>query len=655
MLGSLLRRWAQWEGYRPLDSIPQMPVPSGETVWILGVNGGSHDAGAALVQVRAGEARLVLNAEEERWSRTKHECGLPVHSLQAALSLVHSQGGSPEQIVAAACGWDFAAFVETWVGEVGAELPRSLGLLRAQGTVDVPAARGLPRCVRRHIGSHVQGVAVVAHHDAHAWGSWLLSPWGQDEEPTLVLVIDGMGDRGALSVYLAAQGDLALVYQHDSVFDSLGLMYQWLSSTQGGWTPLASEGRLMGAAAWGECDRARNAIYQELRAMLILGDDGSVGLDRQWIQWHLTPRRPYGVPLRKVLGEPISTSKLWDPNAVLDPHNLEVPELTQQRLDRAAAIQLVFEDAVRHVLDHWVRRTGVRRVVWTGGTALNAVAALRIGEACPHLQLWTPPMPGDNGVAAGAALRLGQHMGWITTVQPLRHAFVGGGGLTSTGIEHALLGFHGSVVEIPTSELPERLAGWLYAGAVVGLAQGQAETGPRALGHRSILADPTRDDALERINQHVKRREAVRPLAPMMLAEDAQRFFEIVPMEGHDPWSAWRWMVRCARARPGAAQALPAVVHVDGSSRVQVVDPHVDPLLGATLSHIKAHTGIACLVNTSLNVGAPIAHSAEDVLRTLSRAKDLHGVVIVGDDGRSWLAFLPDRDAGRELAGWVAG
>jgi len=390
----------------------------------LGVNGGSHDAGAALVQVESGEARLVLNAEEERWSRKKHECGWPIHSLKEALSCVQSRGGRPDQIVAAACGWDFAAFVQTWVRQVGAELPRSLGLLRAQGTVDLPAARGLPRHVRRHVGRHLNGVAVVPHHDAHAWGSWLLSPWAKDPAPTLVLVIDGMGDRGALSVYLAREGQLNAIYQHDSVFDSLGLMYQWLSSTQGGWTPLASEGRLMGAAAWGECDRSRNTVYQALRNLLVLGDDGAVGLDRQWIQWHLTPDKPYGQPLRKVLGEPIPKDRLWDPDAVLDPHNLAVPELTQQRLDRAAAIQLVFEDAVCHVLDHWVGQTGARRVVWTGGTALNAVAALRIGEERPDVELWTPPIPGDNGVAAGAALRLGWDRGWISAVHPLRLSLI---------------------------------------------------------------------------------------------------------------------------------------------------------------------------------------------------------------------------------------
>jgi carbamoyltransferase len=177
----------------------------------------------------------------------------------------------------------------------------------------------------------------------------------------------------------------------------------------------------------------------------------------------------------------------------------------------------------------------------------------------------------------------------------------------------------------------------------VGLAQGAAETGPRALGHRSILADPTRADALERMNVHVKRRERVRPLAPMVSAETARALFELPPGSDHHDLAAWRWMVLCARARPGTAALLPAVVHVDGTARLQIVDARVDPLVGSILDGTRRRKGMGALVNTSLNVGEPIAHTATDVVHTLLRAKDLHCVVLVGEDGLGWVAARANR------------
>lgn len=633
---SLLRRLGRWRGHVPVadpagrDALDGIRDALRDRGALLGVNGGSHDAGAALVAVEDGEARLVLAAEEERWSRVKHDHGAPTHALAEAAALAERLD---LPILARACGWDFPAFAATWMRTLREGLPDSLGLLRASGFVDVGVAARLPRVVDRALGTTAPLLA-VPHHDAHAWGSLLLSPLHDQGEDVLVVVIDGMGDAGSLSVYLARGGrEPEQVYANDSVFDSLGLMYQVLSSTQGGWTPLASEGRFMGAAAWGEQERATNAYYPRLRPMLHLGEGGEVRLDREWIRWDRDPRRPYGAPLQAVLGPPIPTERLWDPNAVLDPGRLDVPELTQARLDKAAAVQALFEDAVEHVIDHWLGATGARRVVWTGGTALNAVAAMRLAERRPDVQWWTPPFPGDNGVAAGAALRAAWQSGAVDRVRPLDHAFLGGAAITRAGIDRALHGASLHVEEVPARDLGGWIAARLVDGEILGLAQGQAETGPRALGHRSILADPTRADALERINAHVKRRESVRPLAPMMLADEALARFVLPAGTTHHDLHAWRFMVRCARARPGTCERLPAVVHVDGSSRLQVVDPLLDPVCAAILEGMRDRTGHAVVVNTSLNVGEPIAHSEADVLRTLLRARDLHGVVLVDEDG----------------------
>jgi carbamoyltransferase len=636
---------ARWYGYYPEQGTHRSVKHLRHRLsqgpgWVLGINGGSHGAGVALVRIEGGEGSLILNAEEERWSRRKHEWGFPTHALDAALTTLASYGAGPEAIQVVACGWDFAAFAGSFLREIVSGLPSSLGLLRDTGLLDLDVIRTLPRRLARRLGRRDTAVLTVPHHDAHAWGSLLLSPFHGEGEAVLVLVADGMGDAASLSVYLAREGQVPeRIATNGSLFDSLGLMYQVLSSTQGGWAPLSSEGRYMGAAAWGWKDRAANPFYARLRPLLSLEPEGRLRLNRRWMRWHRTPKNPYGAPLCGVLGPPLQASQLWNPDAVLDPDRTDLPALTRERLDKAAAVQLLFEDGLAHVLDHWLAATGARRLVWTGGTALNCVASLHLMEryADRGLQLWVPPFPGDNGIAAGAAMRLAWTTGRMQRVRPLQHAFLGGAAITTAAIRDALRGAPVRVYQVAGEHLGDHLAQRISDGAFVGLAQGPAETGPRALGHRSILADPTRGDALERMNVHVKRRERVRPLAPVVSAETARALFEFPPGSEHHDLAAWRWMVLCARARPGTAALLPAVVHVDGTARLQLVDAGVDPLMGAILDGMRRRKGLAALVNTSLNVGEPIAHTAKDVVRTLFRAKDLHCVVLVGEDGRGWV------------------
>jgi carbamoyltransferase len=193
----------------------------------------------------------------------------------------------------------------------------------------------------------------------------------------------------------------------------------------------------------------------------------------------------------------------------------------------------------------------------------------------------------------------------------------------------------------------------LAAGFVLGLAQGPAEAGPRALGHRSILADPTRADALATLNARVKRREAVRPLAPMCTRAAARTLFDLLPGASAADDAAYDHMVLCARARPGTRAQIPAVVHVDGTARVQIVRPEHDPLCHAILCALGRRVGVEVCINTSLNVGEPIAHTAEDVVRTLFRAKALHGVVLVDEHGQATLVTRPDTAAGAEIMAWT--
>ena len=168
---------------------------------------------------------------------------------------------------------------------------------------------------------------------------------------------------------------------NDSMFDSLGAFYSVVSSTQGGWTWLSSEGRYMGAAAWGDMDRARNPYYARLRDVLHFGANGEVRLNRAMANWYCDPfDHPYKQALTEILGEPLRPDQLWNPDAVLRVEDIHHRPDTKDRLDKAAATQLVFEDAMIHVVDHLLRTTGASRLVLTGGVALNAVGNMRLLE-----------------------------------------------------------------------------------------------------------------------------------------------------------------------------------------------------------------------------------------------------------------------------------
>ena len=553
--------------------------------------------------------------------------------------------------------WDHGRFAIEWGAHVlellPAGLPNLIRDLRGSGggdaLVHVPSVLGAPARLAEALSRPVRPLVGLRHHDNHAWGSWSLSPFFGAE--TLVLVVDGMGDDASISAYRTRGRSLERLALHAGFADSLGLMYQAIATNQGGWSPLSSEGRFMGASAWGDRNRLTNPVYRSLRSVLELGPNGSVALNRVAARWIVDRRRPYGGILAEALTAPVPLEQRWNPDAVLDPDDVRHPELTRARLDEAAALQLVFEDAIVHVVEHLIRSTGLSRLVWTGGTALNCIASLHLLEAfdrdwfervlgrSDQLELWVPPFPADAGVAAGAALQVARHVGpgGPLPVRPLVHAFLNGPIPTTARIRAALDAAVGISVE-QVDDWPEWLAEQLANGAILGLYHGAAEAGPRALGHRSILADATDPDIRDRINAQVKRREAVRPLAPMCTREAAERLFELQPGAAANDYAAYDFMVQCVRARATARERIPAVVHRDGSCRIQIVRPDVDPMLHAMLQALGRRTGVEVSVNTSLNVGEPIAHSPEDAIRTLKRARDLDGLVLVGDDGTAFVA-----------------
>ncbi|MFQ6029234.1 MAG: carbamoyltransferase N-terminal domain-containing protein, partial [Dehalococcoidia bacterium] len=395
----------------------------GERVYLMGIGPCGHNSGAALIEASLERGvHLICNEEEERYTGIKHYAGYPEHSVESVRRRLADLGIGPKAIHACLASWNYVDFI-------------SSGLRVAFEHAPVSLALSIPSCSPKFNGIHVwqaieapmrlgkqlgldgpMPIIAMRHHDNHAYFSYGVSPFNRSKDPVMVTVLDGYGDDGAISLYIAEGNKLKRIRSNGSTFDSLGALYSIISSTQGGWTTLSSEGRYMGASAWGNNDRLTNPYYRQLRQLIYFRNEGQVYVNRAMTNWHKWGElRPYNAALKEILGEPIPLKDMWNPDAVLRVEDIKHSPMTQERLDKAAATQLLFEDVLFHIISYLIRTTGSHKLVMTGGTALNCVANMRLLEhfdttyyerylgkkACLHL--WVPPTPGDAGVAIGAA------------------------------------------------------------------------------------------------------------------------------------------------------------------------------------------------------------------------------------------------------------
>lgn len=653
----------------------------GETVFLVGIGlPGTHNAGISLVEVtQADGPRLIVNNEEERFSGNKHTTEYPAQSIEAMVATLRAMGRDIGDIDAWLTSWDYFALAGMLTRTLVEEIPQSLMLARVADATAFDRRRldAMTRSPKKlgqqlHLGGPVRLIC-MPHHGNHAWFSFAASPFPDDGEPVAVAVLDGTGDTGSVSLYVVRNGEMRLLYCNNSMFDSLGMFYSVVSSTQGGWTWLSSEGRYMGAAAWGDMNRASNPYYKRLREVLQFRGNGEVRLNRAMANWYYDPSiKPYKRPLIEILGEPLKPEQLWNPDAVLRVEDIKHRPDTQDRLDKAAATQLVLEDAMIHVVDHLLRSTGAHRLVLTGGVALNAIGNMRLLEHFDEawfeknqarkarLHLWVPPVPGDPGVVIGAAWQFA-HLAGAPRGAPMTHAFYCGTPPTGADIAAALQAddiASQRIGDVSTAEgrnaIADLMAYAVSQTGVIAIYQGAAETGPRALGHRSILANPCDPAARERLNERVKYREAIRPLAPMATLEAAQQHFELLPGASDADYNAYNYMVLTAHSKPGAREKIPAVIHADGTGRIQIVRQADDPLVYAYLKAMGRRVGVEMSVNTSFNVAGPIAQTPQQAIDTLRRSKGLDAVLMVADDGAVHAAWHGgERDSGR-FTGWLA-
>lgn len=539
----------------------------------LGLHFGSHDASAALVI----DGQLVAMMEQERFDHHKHSRAFP---LEAARFCLDSGGVTLDQVDVVAYANDVAFTNAYKAAFVAAALP---GAYRphfpTQAEIERRLVESLGPCRR---------LWHVDHHLAHAASAFLVSPFDE----AAILTIDGMGNWVS-STFAVGRGDeietlLRVPHPH-----SLGLLYGAITQYLG-FHAACDEGKTMGLAPYG-----RPTYLDRLRPMCRVTDQGGLELDLSWFNFHNqslmdesgSPRRWYSDKLVESFGPP------RQPESALD----------ERAADMAASVQCLLEERCWEMLGHLHRRTGLSSLCLAGGVALNCSMNGRVRLNTAFKDVFVMPAANDAGLSLGAALLAARALGERGPRQVLTHAY--------WGSEHneaemgaALAGLPDSVSLTRPADLEEAVAGLLAEHAIVGWYQGRMEFGPRALGHRSILANPTRADAKDRVNAKVKFREAFRPFAPMVPDDEANEWFE------HG--AGQPFMLTVDTVREDRRDRIPAVTHVDGTARVQTVTPEQNPQIHRLLKAMGRRSGVPVLLNTSFNIrGDTIVRTPEDAVR----------------------------------------
>jgi carbamoyltransferase len=524
---------------------------------VLGVNAVFHDPAAALLV--AGD--VVAAAEEERFSRRKHgKSPVPFSTWELpeqAIAFCLSEAGlKPEDVDAVAYSYD---------PDLAPQPDRDITAADWEGLRTLYARRA-PLFLHAALpGLDPATVRWVPHHVAHAASATFASGF----DPCDVLVLDGRGERASHLAGAFAGGRLE-VLAAQRLPHSLGLLYEELTAHLG-FRRSSDEYKVMAMASYGE-----PAFMDELRARVRADGEGGFVV------------------------EPIDLAELAPPLPT-------GAEFTAAHAALAASVQRRLEEVLID-LARWLHsRTGSRDLVMAGGVALNCVANSRLWREGPYERLWVQPASGDSGTALGAAMHVADELG--DPVAPMRTAALGRGwdeDALAARLETAAVAY-----ERPP-DVADAVADALARNEVVAWFQGRSEYGPRALGHRSLLADPRAAANLERLND-VKGREQFRPVAPMVLAERAAEIFD-----GPLPSP---YMLFTHDVRPGWAERIPAVVHVDGTARIQTVDPSAEPLVARMLERFEALTGVPVVVNTSLNTaGRPMVDDPRDALECFGSA-----------------------------------
>jgi carbamoyltransferase len=577
-------------------------------MYILGLSCFFHDASAVLL--RDGE--VIAAAEEERFSRKKHDYNFPNRAIQFCLA----QGGIRNEEL------DYVAFFEKpfvkferLLFSILQTFPHSRRVFQESMVSWLTEKLWVKNLIREQLDIPEEKILFGEHHLSHAASAFLCSPF----EESAILTVDGVGEWSTATYGVGKGNDITLL-EEIRFPHSLGLLYSAFTAFLG-FEVNEGEYKVMGMAPFGE-PKYLDKVYKLIR----VEKDGSFQLDMDYFSFHHSTDRTYNHRFLDLFGPPrdphayFFTARSGYPSYFgAKPANFSALAAENQHYaDVAASIQVATEETLLTMANHLYQRTGMKKLCMAGGVALNSVANGRILRETPFEELYIQPSAGDGGGAMGAAL-WAHHMVLGKPRQfVLEHAYWGEAH-SRDAIEAFLQGNRISYHRLDDDDkLIDRVVDAIASGKVVGWFQGRFEWGPRALGNRSILADPRRADMKDIVNTKIKFREPFRPFAPSVLAGEAANYFALPEPGRHYPA---RFMLYVVDVKENKQGVIPAITHVDGTGRLQTVNNRANPRYYRLIERFGEATGVPVVLNTSFNLqGEPIVNTPQEAFNTFSRS-----------------------------------
>ena len=577
-------------------------------MYILGISCYYHDAAAALLK----DGILIAAAEEERFTRKKHDSGFPKKAVEFCLA----QAGITAKDL------DYAVFYEKPFRKFERILMTNLATYPTGWQVFSESMLTwfneklwIKTEILDKLQLSAEKLLFVEHHLSHAASAFFCSPYNE----AAILTVDGVGEWTTTTVGKATanwndKGENKITLFSDIRFPhSLGLLYSaftaWL-----GFEVNDGEYKVMGMAPFGEPKYAED-VYK----MIEVAADGSFRLRMEYFDFHHSTRRTYSNKFLSVFGKERKHESEFFTGKTHPTRQGELKTIENQRYaDIAASIQFVTEEILLKMAAHAHKVTGSRKLCIAGGVGLNSVANGRLVAETPFEDVYIQPAAGDSGGAVGAALYayhvvLGQPRKFV-----MEHAYWGQG-YSPDEIKNFLDKESVAYERVENEEkLFDQVVDTITQGRVVGWMQGRFEWGPRALGNRSILADPTRAEMKDIVNTKIKFREPFRPFAPVVLEEKSAEYFKLDQPHKHFPA---RYMLLVADIPEDKQKSIPAVTHVNGTGRLQTIKRETNPWYYRVVEKFGERTGVPVLLNTSFNLrGEPIVNTPANAFSTFSRS-----------------------------------
>ncbi len=567
-----------------------MNSKDGVVKYTLGLNAWHGDSAAAIFR----GAELIAATEEERIRRVKHWAGLPVEAVR--FCLCEAKISLQEVSVLTISRDPYAKLGQKILYALRQGISPRVLRVRASNAFSIKTLKtDLAQAFGIDPAAWPVRIQFVEHHRSHLASAFFVSPF----EEAALLSVDGMGDFSS-TMRAVGRGNRIEVLDSVSYPHSLGIFYTAFTQLLG-FPHYGDEYKVMGLAPYG-----KPVFLEKLRTVVRLKSNGLFELDPRCFR-HFSE----GVAMSWQGGAPVVGPLFSNDLAeMFGPHRLPGAPLTDRHRDLAASVQAMCEETIFHLANDLYLKTGLKNLCVAGGVAQNSVANGKLRIRTPFERVFVPPAGHDAGTSIGSALYALHHIGKMP--RPVFRPQAYTGYRAGAAEIEALLAGHGLPIEKPDDEtLFDAVADCLVGGGVVGWFQGRAEFGPRALGNRSILADPRRSDAQVLLNEKIKRRENFRPFAPSVLAEYAADYFE------HP--DAVPFMEKVYPVRPDKRTVIPAVTHVDGTGRLQTVERRDNPRYHRLIEVFFQKTGVPVLLNTSFNENEPIVDTPEHALACFLR------------------------------------